>query len=254
MKTTTYLIGLSAIGMALIGCSKTDEKGDADLYNVTPLQVRSIDPGRRSVAFIIDTSSSMDGSVSGKRKIDGAKQALKGILEQYKDYNEIHHNVEAGLFYFRGSFPTTVAQDLPIRPFDYSTLVSRVSSLEANASSTPLGISLAYVERALDRAANGQKNIVLLTDGANTAGKSPESIFASINATNKGIGDSETTLYVVAFDTDPENFRKLREHGAIVYGAKDARELEKVLAGSTEAILAEQPIDVQGQAGDLIRQ
>ena len=67
--------------------------------------------------------------------------------------------------------------------------------------------------------------------------RAPEQVFKKLIETNKKYDDSETKLFVVAYDTDKRNFRKLEELGAKVYGAKDNAELEKALQDHTNILL-----------------
>ena len=226
--------GLAALLLSSSGCTKTDEADIKDLYNVTPSAVRQIDNQRRSIAFILDTSGSMYDMLKGERKIDSAKKSLKEILKTYKEFNDANNNIEAGIFYFSGW--ATVNNLVPVEKFDYLNLVEKISRLEAD-SNTPLGRSLAYAERELDKNASGKKYIVLLTDGMNNTGREPSSVWKDIIKTNDEAGDSPTTLYVIAFNTNKEYFKGLEELGAIVYEAKDAAGLSEVLKENTRRIL-----------------
>ncbi len=235
------LFGLAALVLALVGCgSATDEQGIKDVYDTTPAIVRQIDNKRKSVAFILDTSNSMDYRLNGERKIDIAKKSLDEILKIYKQYNDATGNIEAGLFYFSSEGMMSVVKNLvPIGKFDYNKLTEKFDKLTPQTG-TPLGVALAYSERELDTKATGTKNIVLLTDGENSVGKEPYDIWKQILETNTKTGDSPTNLYVVAFNIK-ENLKKyfdgLKELDVIVYEAKDASELSQVLKDNTGRIL-----------------
>lgn len=138
-----------------------------------------------------------------------------------------------GLFYFSGN---DVKCAVPVGNFNYNLLKSKVNGLEAN-SNTPHGVSLAYAEREIDKTGYVDKSIVLLTDGMNNIGESPQGIFQSIIKTNESYGDSKTNLYIIAFNTDPEYFNRLKNDGAVVYEAKDGSELSRVLKENAELIL-----------------
>ncbi len=226
--------GLAALLLAGSGCEETDEANINDIYNVTPSEVKQIDNQKKSIAFILDTSASMDNELNGEKKIDSAKKSLKEILNTYKEFNDVYGNVEAGVFHFTDW--ATVRNLVLIAKFDYNNLVKTINGLSPN-SNTPLGISLAYAERELDKKASGRKNIVLLTDGMSNEGRDPDVVWKDIIETNDKIKDSPTTLYIIAFNTDKRYFKKLEELGVTVYEAKDAAGLSEVLRENTSRIL-----------------
>ena len=194
-------------------------------YDTTPLQQKPYKEGTKSIVFVVDTSGSMDDKLDGVRKIDSAKRAMNNMLEYCKTHDDKHNDLEAGLVRFRYSTPETV---IPLEDFNYNSMVSEVQNLIAN-SNTPLGRSLAVAERDLDSHATGRKYVVLLTDGMNNSGREPDEVFRSIQETNAREGDFPTQLYVVAFDTDRENFAPLQSLGATIFGANQEEELTKVL-------------------------
>ncbi|MEK6963271.1 MAG: VWA domain-containing protein [Nanoarchaeota archaeon] len=94
--------GLVAL-LAMAGCgSGTDETGIQDVYDVTPKVIRPLQPGKKSVSFIVDTSSSMSSRIDGVRKIEAAKQSLQLVLAQYNAHNQQFYDIQAGLFDFGG--------------------------------------------------------------------------------------------------------------------------------------------------------
>jgi len=228
------LIGLAALVLGLAGCdSATDEQSIKDMYDTTPAVVRQIDTKKKSIAFVIDTSGSMNDKLNGERKIDSVKKSLDEILKIYNQYSEENNNVEAGVFYFSSY---GVKNLVPIEKFDYNKITEKTRGLSAD-SGTPIGIALAYAERELDKKATGSKNIVLLTDGMSNSGVNPDDVWERILYTNKTIGDSPTNLYIVAFNTSKAYFKELAELGAVIYEAKDASELSQVLKDNTGKIL-----------------
>src|SRR5262245_15067366 len=58
------------------------------------------DRGAKAVAFIMDTSGSMDQPLEGKRRIDCAKDSLLRILDLYRAHDEEFHDLDAGLWCF----------------------------------------------------------------------------------------------------------------------------------------------------------
>ncbi len=240
MTISRYLAaGSLALLLTSFGCKHTDEQDVGDYYDVTPKNVRSLKSAEKDIAIIVDTSGSMNDQVDDEKKIVTAKRNLNDMLEGIRDYQQkMQNEIKAGLFYFDDG---VVKRSLPISDFDYSRLTTAVNKLEPDGS-TPLGYALAYAERELDKHGSGHKSIILLTDGENTVGRNPDQIFSLIQSTNALYGDSQTTLYVVAYDTDKNNFAKLEQLGAKVYEARSASELTSVLTTIKRDILPEAPI------------
>ncbi len=241
MTISRYLAaGSLAVLLAGSGCKHTDEQGVDDYYDVTPREVRPLKSAEKDIAIIVDTSGSMNGRVDDEKKIVAAKRNLNDMLEGIREYQrKMQNEIKAGIFYFDDG---VVKRSLPIADFDYSRLTTAVNKLEPDGG-TPLGYALAYAERELDKHGSGQKSIILLTDGENTVGRNPDHIFSLIQSTNVLYGDSQTTLYVVAYDTDKDNFAKLEQLGAKVYEARSASELTSVLTTIKRDILPEAPIE-----------
>jgi len=251
MKPLTKTLTLAAAGLALAGCEKTcptSNEGEANApqeayvnptYDVTPKEVKTIQWSRKSIAFIVDTSGSMRDRIEGERKIGLAKDALKHILGAYSKHNNSNNDLEAALFCFDGN--DGVKKVVGLQKFDYGLLSSKVNDLTADAN-TPPGKSLAAAERELDAKATGRKYIVMLTDGENNEGWSPEKVFKLINESNEKTGDNKTQLYVIAFNTSKNKFKPLEGLGATVYEAKDGAALLETLVQNAELIL-EKPLD-----------
>ena len=234
-----FTIGSFAL-LTTVGCRSklTDEAGRDDYYNVIPSKVSASHSGEKDIAFIFDTSLSMWDKVDGKHKIDEARSNLEAMLVQMRDYHKQMQNIKAGLFYFDSG---VVSCAVPIADFNYVTLSNAINHLKASGG-TPLGVALAYAERELDVNGTGQKSVILLTDGANSLGKNPAEIFEKIQSTNSTYGDSNTTLYVIAYDTDKSNFKDLEKMGAKLYEAKNASQLTDILTTIRKDILPEAPI------------
>lgn len=236
-RTRNGLIGIitSAV-LTLGGCEgTTDEKAVIDNQKNVYDVYSEIQPtiNGKAIAIVVDTSGSMEDSINKEVKIESAKKSLQSILEDYREYAKENKEVKVGLFYFLND---KVRCAVPVNTFDYDLLNLNVNGLVPSAR-TPLGISLAYAERELDKTGYLNKNIVLLTDGMSNIGMTPESVFESINKTNAAFGDSKTNLYIIAFNTDPTYFDDLKKQGATVYEAKDSAELSRVLKENTELIL-----------------
>jgi len=236
--------GLAALAataaISYAGCKKdTDELHVDNVYDVTNHNIRETDFNRHSAVYIVDTSGSMDENLNGERKIDLAKKSLHEIIDGYNVYDSQHHNLEIGIIKLNGDI-ATVERVMQLQPFDYNALSFAIDNLEASGG-TPLGKALAYAERELDQYATGKRDLVLLTDGANTDGRDPSGVWQSIVTENNGSGDYPTRLSVIAFDTSKRNFAGLEAQGVKVYEAKDGAELQRVLLKNQKTLLAEDP-------------
>ena len=95
-------------------------------------------------------------------------------------------------------------------------------------------------ERALQAAMteNAGKYLLVVTDGENTSGRSPDEVVREISRKSEGA----VQVYFVAFDTSPEKFAFLKEVGGDVIGAGTGAELRQALDGIYQGkILAEAP-------------
>jgi hypothetical protein len=223
-----------ACAYLLGGCgSSTDETGVGNVYELKSSPDRKIVFGRKSIAIIVDTSGSMRDKIDGERKIDSAKKCLTDILGKYQEHDNIQHDIEAGLFYFKGS--GTIVNPVPISNFDYDALKSEIGNMKAKTN-TPLGIALAYAERQLNISGTGKKSIIMLTDGESNSGRNPDEVYKAILDANK-ISSDATSLYLIAFNTSKKPFKKLEELGAKVSEAANESELMDILWQDSKLIL-----------------
>ena len=77
----------------------------------------------------------------------------------------------------------------------------------------------------LYRAGVFRKYLLVVTDGENTSGRSPDDVARDIFRKS----DGAVQIYFVAFDTDPEKFAFLKEVGGDVIGAGNGPELRTAL-------------------------
>ncbi len=243
MKRALYSFIAAVTLTALAGCKPvTEDPSQEAAYTVNnyPRLNKVYNPSKKSLVFILDTSSSMNESLNGNSKIDQAKRSLKDILEVYRAHNDKNDDLEAALYCFSDN--PLIKELMPLKKFDYHALNNEVDKAQISYfSGTPLGMALARAERELDFFATGNKYIILLTDGENSIGRDPEKVFADIQQSNPKSGDRETTLYVIAFNVDRKVFDPLEKLGAKVREAQNGKELTDVLQAASEEILLEAP-------------
>jgi len=116
--------------------------------------------------FIFDMSGSMDESCSGKRKIDGAKEAVSRFMKNIPD------DVNIGLMLLGTRTGDEYAEALPIGPGNKKEFLRIINSLNPSGR-TPLGEALsASVDKITvqykKQLGYGTYRIIVITDGEQT--------------------------------------------------------------------------------------
>lgn len=189
-------------------------------------------PGTKNVSgaveLILDASGSMLQKLGPTRRIDIAKQTLTRLTAA---------TIPAGTPFALRVFGREVDScqtdlDVPVGPLNAAAVGARIAALNAkNGARTPIGASLAKSADDL-RSVQGEKLIVLITDGEETCGGDPA---AEIEKLRKaGIG---TRISIVGFALDEPQlaatFRRWSDlGGGAFFDAKDAGGLEKSLTAA----------------------
>jgi len=116
--------------------------------------------------FLFDMSGSMDENCSGKRKIDGAKEAVTRFMKNIPD------DVNIGLMLFGTRSGDDYAEALPISSGNKEEFLKIIDSLQPNGG-TPLGEALLasvdkVVEQYKKQLGYGTYRIIIITDGEQT--------------------------------------------------------------------------------------
>jgi hypothetical protein len=116
--------------------------------------------------FIFDMSGSMDESCSGKRKIDGAKEAVARFMKNIPD------EVNLGLMLIGTKTGDDFEEALPIAPGNKEQFLNIISSLQPRGG-TPLGEAIQMsvdkvVEQYKKQLGYGTYRIIIITDGVQT--------------------------------------------------------------------------------------
>jgi hypothetical protein len=136
------------------------------------------------------------------------------------------------------SFSSGVRMLRPIQPYNREAIRLTLANLPRPGGGTAIGEALREARPDLYRAGVFRKYLLVVTDGENTSGRSPEEAAREIWSKSQGA----VQVYFVAFDTSPEKFAFLKEAGGDVIGAGTGGELRKALAGIYQGkILAEAP-------------
>jgi Mg-chelatase subunit ChlD len=189
-----------------------------------------------AVAILVDTSGSMKERAPGdsRPKYVVAHEAIEAMLDATDAFvaRRPDFPVKIGIF----SFSSSVRTLRPIQPYDRGAIRSALSNLPGPGGGTAIGDAMREARPNLYRAGVFRKYLLVVTDGENTNGRSPDDVAREIWSKSQGA----VQVYFVAFDTSPEKFAFLKEVGGDVIAAGTGAELKTALDGIYQGkILAE---------------
>lgn len=189
-----------------------------------------------AVAILVDTSGSMKERAPGdsRPKYVVAQEALEAMLDATDAFiaKRPDFPIKIGLYSFSSSVRTLRA----IQPYDRGAMRLALARLPGPGGGTAIGDAMREARPDLYRAGVFRKYLLVVTDGENTNGRSPEKVVRDIWRKSEG----GVQIYFVAFDTSPEKFAFLKEAGGDVIGAGSGAELRTALDGVYQGkILAE---------------
>jgi uncharacterized protein YegL len=191
-----------------------------------------------AVAILVDTSGSMAQEAPGdsRPKYVVAQEALEAMLDATDAFvaKRPDFPIKIGIY----SFSSSVRTLRPIQPYDRAAIRQTLAGLPRPGGGTAIGEALREARPDLYRAGVFRKYLLVVTDGENTSGRSPDRVAREIFRKSEGA----VQIYFVAFDTTPQKFAFLKEVGGDVIGAGTGDELRTALDGIYQGkILAEAP-------------
>lgn len=237
----TLLVALSAAACGGGGCqvgvgvetdgdalSRTERRIDERLTPASEVAQRD----GLAAAILIDVSGSMDDEVRAaggrERKIEVARRAARDLVEQFARYADDHpgETVLLGLYEFseRSGQPDCRPVIEMAKP-DRSRADDALKRMRAQGG-TPIGNAMITAKNELDATGLTRRHLLVVTDGENTDGFAPDDVTAVIN---KRPESERPSIYFVAFDIDERRFTRVRDAGALLLGATDARDLNDTL-------------------------
>jgi len=191
-----------------------------------------------AVAILIDTSGSMRDNAPGdaRPKYVVAEEALEAMLDATDAFvaRRPDFPIKIGLY----SFSSNVRTLRPIDKYDRAAIREALARIPRPGGGTAIGEALHEARPDLYRAGVFRKYLLVVTDGENTSGRSPDQVTREIWQKSEGA----VQVYFVAFDTSPEKFAFLKDAGGDVIGAGTGAELRTALDGIYQGkILAEAP-------------
>lgn len=219
-------LALLALGTACSGPSTSAARQAArDEADTAPYQAETEEGLGAAVAILVDTSGSMNDAAPGdsRPKYIVAREALEAMLDATDAVvaRRSGFPIKVGLY----SFSSSVNTLLPIQPYDRATVRAALARLPSPGGGTAIGDALRTARPALYRAGVFRKYLLVVTDGNNTVGRSPDDVAREIWRKSEG----GVQIHFVAFDTSAEKFSFLQEVGGSVLTAANGVELKKAL-------------------------
>jgi Mg-chelatase subunit ChlD len=209
-----------------------------DVEPAAPYQAEVDEGLGAAVAILVDTSGSMRDDAPGdtRPKYVVAQEALEAMLDATDAFiaRRPDFPIKIGIY----SFSSNVRMLRPIQPYDRAAIRLALAGLPRPGGGTAIGEALRDARPALYRAGVFRKYLLVVTDGENTSGRSPDEVAREIWRKSEGA----VQVYFVAFDTSPQKFAFLKDVGGDVIGAGTGVELRQALDGIYQGkILAEAP-------------
>lgn len=186
-----------------------------------------------AAAILIDVSGSMASEVQdkdGRRepKIDIARRAASDLVAQFARYAADHPDepVQLGIYEFsQRPGERDCRPIIAMGPPDRARAEAALASIRADGD-TPIGNAMITAKRELDSTGLSRRHLLVVTDGENTSGVEPERVTAAIGRRPEA---ERPSMYFVAFDIEAVRFASVREAGALVLAAANAKELNDTL-------------------------
>lgn len=178
-----------------------------------------------AIAILVDTSKSMREVVPGdsRPKADVARDALEAMFDATEALvaKRPDFAVKVGIY----SFSSGASTVMPMQRFDRAAIRDALARLPRPGGGTAIGEAMRTARPDLYRAGVFRKYLLVVTDGENTAGRSPDEVAREIfRKSEHGV-----QIYFVAFDTSADRFSFLEDVQGDVIGANSGPELRKAL-------------------------
>ena len=234
-----WILLIVAVAVSRGACTRREDNGRRDDRRAQRIDQALAAPAAvemregLAAAILIDVSGSMRDEVEGEngrseRKIEIARRAAADLVEQFARYAEEHRDEPVLL----GIYEFSERRDQPdCRPVIAMAPPDRTRALAALADmrpdgGTPIGGAMITGKRELDATGLSRRHLLLVTDGENTAGYDPDDVAAAIGRRPEA---ERPSIYFIAFDVAASRFNGVRDAGALLLSAGNARELNDTL-------------------------
>ncbi len=181
-----------------------------------------------AVYILIDVSGSMADSVPNAKgvqepKIAIAKRAAIGVCTAIAKYaaEDPKRNIRLALASFSDNFQESFGMAKP----DAAAAEKAINKLNTRGA-TAIGDAVVKAQKALDQTGLRGQHILVITDGENNVGATPENVAGAINKLPENLRPS---VYIVAFDVNAGVFSGVKSKGWEIFPAANGNELQKQL-------------------------
>ncbi|MCG3136815.1 MAG: hypothetical protein HJJLKODD_00651 [Phycisphaerae bacterium] len=196
-----------------------------------------------AVMILLDTSGSMENSVSAAGGEQGAKsefarQALKQIFDYTATWQKSHP--DKVLLVGLSTFSSAVTTQYALQEFSGVETNQILAQVPRPAGGTAIGLALQSGYEALYQSGCVRKHIICITDGENTSGPAPARVARQLYQQTGG----EVELHFIAFDISARYFSFVPEVSGHVVEAASGAILQQQLSYIYEKqILAEAQVE-----------
>jgi Mg-chelatase subunit ChlD len=224
-----FSAGLSIVALALsLTACDAPRRGRAssdDSASSAPYQSDVQEGLGAAVAILIDTSRSMREEAPGdsRPKSVVAREALEAMFDATESFvaKRPDFAVKVGIY----SFSSHASTVLPMQPFDRTAVRDALARVPRAGGGTAIGEAMLTARPDLYRAGVFRKYLLVVTDGENTSGRSPDQVAREIFQKS----EQSVAIYFVAFDTNADRFAFLKQVQGDVMSAGSGPELRKAL-------------------------
>jgi len=218
---------MTAVALTLTACdgSRRRDIPRDDARSTAPYQAEVEEGLGAAVAILIDTSKSMNEDAPGETrpKAAVAREALEAMFDATESLISRRPDfaVKVGIY----SFSSQASTVLPMQAFDRAAIRTALARLPRPGGGTAIGEAMLAARPDLYRSGVFRKYLLVVTDGENTSGRSPDQVAREIfQKSEHGVA-----IYFVAFDTDADRFAFLKQVQGDAIGAGSGEELRKAL-------------------------
>jgi len=155
-------------------------------------------------------------AVVAREALDAMFDATESFVARRPDFA-----VKVGIY----SFSSDASTVMPMQPFDRTAIRDALARVPRPGGGTAIGEAMLTARPDLYRAGVFRKYLLVVTDGENTAGRSPDQVAREIFRKS----EQAVAIYFVAFDTSADRFAFLKQVQGDVIGAGSGPELKKAL-------------------------
>jgi Mg-chelatase subunit ChlD len=220
-------LAIAALALSLAACDGS-RRGRAPQPNDTssaPYQSEVEEGLGAAVAILIDTSGSMKERAPGdaRPKAAVAREAIEAMFDATESLiaKRPDFAVKVGIY----SFSSDARTVLPMQSFERAAIRDALARVPRPGGGTAIGEAMLAARPDLYRAGVFRKYLLVVTDGENTSGRSPDLVARDIfQKSEQGVA-----IYFVAFDTNADRFGFLKQVRGDVIGAGSGAELRRAL-------------------------